>query len=102
MSSAARSTVPETGAAPATATVSVLGLREGATGAGVRAVQERLISFGYVIRSGADGVFGPSTTRVLISAGAGALCHAAIAAANDAHAERGETAHEAPAPRQRG
>jgi peptidoglycan hydrolase-like protein with peptidoglycan-binding domain len=65
VSSAARSTVPETGAAPANGTVSVIGLREGATGAGVRAVQERLISFGYVIRSGPDGVFGPSTTRVL-------------------------------------
>ncbi len=44
---------------------SVVGLREGSSGDGVRAVQEKLISFGYVIREGANGVFGPSTTRVL-------------------------------------
>lgn len=50
--------------APAEATP-VIGLREGASGAGVRAVQEKLISFGYVIQGGADGVFGSSTTRVL-------------------------------------
>lgn len=46
-------------------TQSIIGLREGAQGDGVRAVQERLISFGYVIREGANGVFGASTTRVL-------------------------------------
>jgi len=51
--------------APAAGTVSILGLREGATGDGVRAVQERLLSFGYVIQNGADGVFGPATTRAL-------------------------------------
>ena len=45
--------------------VSVVGLREGAQGPGVVAVQQTLINFGYVIRSGADGTFGPSTTAVL-------------------------------------
>jgi peptidoglycan hydrolase-like protein with peptidoglycan-binding domain len=51
--------------APATEAISVIGLREGATGPGVQAVQEKLLGFGYVIREGANGVFGPSTTYVL-------------------------------------
>lgn len=43
---------------------SVIGLREGASGEGVRAVQDKLTGFGYVIQDTA-GVFGTSTTRVL-------------------------------------
>ena len=47
------------------ATVTVIGLREGAEGAGVLAVQQKLISFGYYVAGGADGHFGPGTTAAL-------------------------------------
>ena len=46
-------------------TVSVIGLREGADGPGVLAVQQKLITFGYYVSSGADGHFGPGTTAAL-------------------------------------
>lgn len=44
---------------------SVVGLRQGNEGPGVVAVQQRLISFGYVIGGGANGVFGASTDKVV-------------------------------------
>ncbi len=62
--------ITEAGALPAdataeTGTVTVIGLREGAAGAGVLAVQQKLISFGYYLAGGADGHFGPGTTAAL-------------------------------------
>ena len=62
--------VTEAGALSADATaeagtVTVIGLREGAEGAGVLAVQQKLISFGYYVAGGADGNFGPGTTAAL-------------------------------------
>ncbi|MGI8793654.1 MAG: peptidoglycan-binding protein [Acidimicrobiales bacterium] len=50
--------------APGTAS-SIIGLRTGSEGPGVVAVQERLLSFGYVISGGANGVFGASTEKVV-------------------------------------
>jgi peptidoglycan hydrolase-like protein with peptidoglycan-binding domain len=46
-------------------TVSVIGLREGAEGPGVLAVQQKLIAMGYFVSGGADGHFGPGTTAAL-------------------------------------
>lgn len=47
------------------ATVSVVGLRQGSTGDGVLAVQQKLIGFGYYVAGGADGRFGAGTTAAL-------------------------------------
>ncbi len=56
----------DVGAAASTpAAVSVVGLRAGDQGPEVVAVQQRLLGFGYVLRAGADGVFGPDTARAL-------------------------------------
>jgi peptidoglycan hydrolase-like protein with peptidoglycan-binding domain len=51
--------------APAADAVTVVGLREGATGNGVVLVQQKLLERGYVLPNGANGVFGSSTTRAL-------------------------------------
>lgn len=48
-----------------TRAVSVIGLREGSRGAGVTAVQQQLIGFGYFVSGGPNGVFGPGTTAAL-------------------------------------
>ena len=56
---------PATAAEVMAPELSVVGLRQGSSGELVRAVQQRLLSYGYVIAGGADGVFGPATTRVL-------------------------------------
>lgn len=52
-------------AAPATAAASVVGLRRGATGDHVRALQERILATGLVLSGGADGTYGPSTERAV-------------------------------------
>jgi len=39
----------------------VVGLRQGSTGSGVKAVQEALMAAGVAVRGGADGVFGSAT-----------------------------------------
>ena len=49
----------------AESTTAVVGLRQGDTGPGVQAVQQKLISFGYYVADGADGHFGPGTTAAL-------------------------------------
>ena len=51
--------------AESTAAASVVGLREGDSGATVQAVQQKLIGFGYYVAGGADGHFGPGTTAAL-------------------------------------
>ena len=51
--------------ANAVAATSVVGLRQGATGPAVQAVQEKLIGFGYYVAGGADGNFGTGTTAAL-------------------------------------
>jgi peptidoglycan hydrolase-like protein with peptidoglycan-binding domain len=51
--------------ADAVSAASVVGLRQGATGPAVRAVQEKLIGFGYYVAGGADGNFGSGTTAAL-------------------------------------
>ncbi len=51
--------------AESTAASSVVGLREGDSGATVQAVQQKLIGFGYYVAGGADGHFGPGTTAAL-------------------------------------
>jgi peptidoglycan hydrolase-like protein with peptidoglycan-binding domain len=48
-----------------TGVVDVVGLREGADGPGVLAVQQKLIALGYYVSGGADGHFGPGTTAAL-------------------------------------
>ena len=48
-----------------TGAVNVVGLREGADGPGVLAVQQKLIALGYYVSGGADGHFGPGTTAAL-------------------------------------
>ena len=53
------------GPADAVAATSVVGLRQGATGPAVQAVQEKLIGFGYYVAGGADGNFGTGTTAAL-------------------------------------
>ena len=45
--------------------VSVVGLRQGDSGAGVTAVQEKLVAFGYYVEGGANGQFGPGTAAAL-------------------------------------
>jgi peptidoglycan hydrolase-like protein with peptidoglycan-binding domain len=52
-------------AVAADANASIVGLREGSTGAGVRVVEESLVGRGYVIPGGPDELFGSSTTRAL-------------------------------------
>lgn len=47
------------------ATTSIIGLREGATGAGVLVVEQTLVKWGYVLPGGPDELFGSSTTRAL-------------------------------------
>ncbi len=49
----------------AESTTAVVGLRQGDTGPGVQAVQQKLISFGYYVADGADGHFGAGTTAAL-------------------------------------
>jgi peptidoglycan hydrolase-like protein with peptidoglycan-binding domain len=49
----------------AVAATSVVGLRQGATGPAVQAVQQKLIGFGYYVAGGADGDFGAGTTAAL-------------------------------------
>jgi peptidoglycan hydrolase-like protein with peptidoglycan-binding domain len=44
---------------------SVVGLRQGASGPAVQALQEKLIGFGYYVAGGADGNFGAGTTAAL-------------------------------------
>jgi peptidoglycan hydrolase-like protein with peptidoglycan-binding domain len=46
-------------------TTSLSGLRAGAIGASVKALQQALIAAGVQVRGGADGVFGPATTTAL-------------------------------------
>jgi peptidoglycan hydrolase-like protein with peptidoglycan-binding domain len=46
-------------------TTSVVGLREGDSGAGVQAVQQKLVGLGYYVAGGADGRFGAGTTAAL-------------------------------------
>ena len=55
------------GARPAevAAATSVVGLREGASGPAVLAVQQKLIGFGYYVAGGADGNFAAGTTAAL-------------------------------------
>lgn len=65
MSALEASALTQNTPAPESTTVSILGLREGSRGPGVRVVEQRLLSFGYVISGGADNVFGSSTTLVL-------------------------------------
>src|SRR5688500_9781053 len=55
---------PELQAAPAESSNPV-GLRAGAQGPAVLAVQEALVGFGYYVAGGADGYFGPGTTAAL-------------------------------------
>lgn len=50
---------------PATGSDGYVGLSEGAVGPAVKELQEALMETGLVIRGGADGVFGASTTRAL-------------------------------------
>jgi peptidoglycan hydrolase-like protein with peptidoglycan-binding domain len=47
------------------AAASVVGLREGDVGPTVKAVQQKLIGFGYYVSGGADGRFGPGTAAAL-------------------------------------
>ena len=46
----------------AESTIAVVGLRQGDTGPGVQAVQQKLISFGYYVADGDDGHSGAGMT----------------------------------------
>lgn len=54
--------------APANNATSIVGLRLGARGPAVVTLQKAIISMGWRINGGADGVFGPATQEALIKA----------------------------------
>lgn len=65
--SAAAPTVADAASAVQNPSVDIVGLKAGDRGDGVRYVQERLLSFGFVVAGGADGIFGDGTERALKS-----------------------------------
>jgi peptidoglycan hydrolase-like protein with peptidoglycan-binding domain len=59
--------VPWAAAGAAPAPQQVVGLAQGASGTGVRELQEALLRAGIPVPGGADGVFGPATRQALVS-----------------------------------